>query len=154
MIRTKNGDVAAKNLRTGDIILVPRLAEMDADNPGDDESAVLSWEDSTLTFLELVETTVEVITLKRNPTLFFNGHDDIKFSLTQPIYVRREDSYGIISTGSVEEGDFLIKVSESGEYEEELVESITTDETLSTTYNISCEPYDWFIAGGYLVHNK
>ena len=154
MVKTSNGDVPAKDLKEGDVLLVPSLAEMGPDSPDDDMGAVLAWDNSSLTFLDMVETTIESIGPRTNSTVFFNNRSDAKFSLTQPIYIRREESYRIVTTGSVKEGDFLVRVSESGDYEEELVESITTDETLEATYMISCEPYDWFIAGGYLAHNK
>ena len=45
-------------------------------------------------------------------------------------------------------------IDDNGNITETLVESIQIVEEMSTVYAISCEPQDWFIAGGYLVHNK
>jgi intein/homing endonuclease len=51
-------------------------------------------------------------------------------------------------------GDMLVKILEDGTYTEEEVLEITVLEDSATVYQFSCDDYHWFIAGGYLVHNK
>jgi hypothetical protein len=70
------------------------------------------------------------------------------------MFVKRENEYEVLPSGMVEEGDYLLKISDDGTIVESLVELITTVEEPCTTYLFDCEPQDWFIAGGYLVHNK
>jgi intein/homing endonuclease len=86
--------------------------------------------------------------------MFFNGEEDKKFSLEHPMFVKSNGVYEVIESGHVKEGDFLLQISESGSIIEILVESVTAIAEDSIVYNFGCEPEDWFIAGGYLVHNK
>ena len=62
--------------------------------------------------------------------------------------------YKVMASGVIHEGDYLINVDENGIISETLVEAIQIVQEPSTMYAISCEPQDWFIADGYLVHNK
>jgi hypothetical protein len=86
--------------------------------------------------------------------MFFNGEEDKKFSLEQPMFIKRDSIYQVIDSALIQEGDFLIKISESGHTVETLVNSINVVQEESTVYSFGCEPEDWFIAGGYLAHNK
>jgi hypothetical protein len=162
LIRTAEGDVPAKDIAVGQMVSVPDLAEKTVDEPGDDPQLLFNWSSPTLTFSDgLVNTSIVKLVPTERHCLYFNGQEHKKFSITQAIYVKRsvesdDDTfeYRIVSALSVEMGDYLITVSESGEYGEELVETITATENPEMTYQVDCEPQDWFIAGGYLVHNK
>jgi hypothetical protein len=70
------------------------------------------------------------------------------------MFVKIEGTYKVRTSGSLQTGDILIKVNEDGTMEEQEITEITIEEGMSATYQIDCEPYDWFIAGGLLVHNK
>jgi hypothetical protein len=59
-----------------------------------------------------------------------------------------------LPTSELAVGDILIKVLEDGTYAEEAIDTLTEVEIPEMTYMIACEPQDWFVAGGYLVHNK
>jgi hypothetical protein len=62
--------------------------------------------------------------------------------------------YKVMPSGVIHVGDYLVKIDENGNISEIPVLVIQVVEEMSTVYAISCEPQDWFIAGGYLVHNK
>jgi hypothetical protein len=115
---------------------------------------MFAWSSETLTFGDLVETEVVDLSPKLSPCLYFNNDNSIQFSSTQTIYIKKNGLYKIVPTLEIEVGDVLIKVLENGEYSEVIVETIHTEENPQMTYLIGCEPQDWFIAGGYLVHNK
>ena len=137
----------------GDKAVVPLIQEMTATDPGDSKESMFIWSSETLTLGEQVETEVQYLGPKVAPCLFFNGRDDAKFSFTQTIYIKRDGVYRIVPTSDVEVGDYLITVGPNGEQGEEVVETIDqTDPEM--TYLVGCEPQDWFVAGGYLVHNK
>jgi hypothetical protein len=70
------------------------------------------------------------------------------------MFVKRNGVYEIVESGLVQVGDFLLQISDSGNIIEIPVESLTLVNEDSIVYNFGCEPEDWFIAGGYLVHNK
>ena len=72
------------------------------------------------------------------------------------IFVKKENAnkYEVVPTGTVQIGDYLIKINDNGETEEIEVTSINPVSEESNVLLFSCEPQDWFIAGNYLVHNK
>ena len=134
--------------------MVPLLEEMTADDPGDAKESMFLWSSDSLTFGDQVETEVTYLGPKMSICLYFNDKEENKLSFTQTLYIKREGTYRIVPTSDVELGDYLITVSDSGEYGEELVESISQTDEPEMTYLVGCEPQDWFVAGGYLMHNK
>lgn len=86
--------------------------------------------------------------------MYFNNNDSVKYSTEQPVFVKSDGIYTIKTTGLIVEGDYLIQINADGSYTEEEVVSIHQEGGIKDVYQFSCEPYDWFIAGGYLVHNK
>ncbi len=152
LVRTANGPVAAKDVRVGDKLLTYNLVEMDIDS----EEAMFSWESNSLTFVDqnTIETEIARIVERASTIMFFNENTDAKYSTTQPVFVKIDGTYKVRTTGSLNIGDILIKVSDEGIISEEAITSITIEDEIEMTYQIDCEPYDWFIAGGYLVHNK
>lgn len=154
MVRTTRGEIPAKDVILGDKILVPLLAENTDDSPGDDNPSMFAWSSETLTFGEVVETDIVDLAPKMSPCIYFNGNESAKFSITQTIYVKRDGLYKILPTLELVVGDTLIKVLEDGTYGEEVIETLHQVEIPEMTYLIACEPQDWFVAGGYLVHNK
>ena len=111
----------------------------------------------------LVETTITAITSKDLPAyIYFNNNENVRFSLEQPMFIKSVTGYPslpsvkykVVASGVIHVGDYLINIDDNGNITETLVESIQIVEEMSTVYAISCEPQDWFIAGGYLVHNK
>jgi hypothetical protein len=154
LVRTARGEIPAKDVILGDKILVPLLAENTDDSPGDDKPSMFAWSSETLTFGEVVETDIVDLAPKMSPCIYFNGNESAKFSITQTIYVKRDGLYKIMPTLELVVGDTLIKVLEDGTYGEEVIETLHQVEIPEMTYLIACEPQDWFVAGGYLVHNK
>jgi hypothetical protein len=151
MIHTKDGLVAAKDLVVGQ-----KVSSFVIDELGiDEEHEMFSWKSDSLTLSEeYVEAEVALIVEKSNYIIYFNGDQTARYSTTQPVFVKAGESYEIKTTGSLEVGQVLIKPNFDGTYEEIEITEITLEDEVDVTYQISCEPYDWFVAGGYLVHNK
>jgi hypothetical protein len=157
LIKTSTGLVAVKNISVGDILYTINLAEVANDHQFSLEVDPEDFNSSTLTSTSgLVEAVVTAITAKDLPAyMYFNNNTNGKFSLEQPMFIKTSTGeYRVVASGVIGEGDYLINVDENGNISETLVESIQTVEEPSTMYAISCEPQDWFIADGYLVHNK
>ncbi len=102
-----------------------------------------------------VETRVTAIlqTIK-TAIVYFNGNESARYSAEQPLFVKVGESYEVRLAGNLVVGDYLIKVDENGNSSEELITEVTTTNEPTRVYQISCDPYHWFIAGGYLSHNK
>jgi hypothetical protein len=154
LIYTKNGYVAARDVSTGDVVYSWDVVELPLE---ENTYSFNSWVSETLTINSFVETTVtDKILVEKTQTLCFNDLMGMRFSLEQPIFIKRNGLYRIELSGSVEEGDYLVTYASDGQYSETLVESILlVNESVETDlYFFSTEPYDWFFAGGILVHNK
>jgi hypothetical protein len=154
LIYTNNGYIAARDVAVGDIVYSWDVAELPLE---ENTYSFNSWVSETLTINSFVETTVtDKMLVEKTQTLCFNDLMGMRFSLEQPIFIKRNGLYRIELSGSVEEGDYLVTYASDGQYSETLVESILlVNESVETDlYFFSTEPYDWFFAGGILVHNK
>lgn len=154
LIKTKSGDVPAKEIQVGDKILSFNILEIPLE---DVQSSDWDWRNiaiPNLTIVDSVETTVtQIIPSEKQEIVYFNSQNDKKYSLTQPMFIKDSPYYFIKESGSVQIGDVLIKI-DNNQIFEEVVYSINIEEGQTTVYQFSCEPQDWFIAGNYLVHNK
>lgn len=154
LVMTPGGLVAAKDLKVGDKVM---SFAIDEKKPESDAGVLFMWDSQSLTISdkEPVETEiVRIIEKGDSAIIYFNGNTESKYSITQPVFIRSEGIYKIRTTGSLEVGDFIINIDGDGNVSEEEIVDITIEEDLGTVYQIDCEPYQWFIAGGYLVHNK
>jgi hypothetical protein len=154
LIYTNNGYIAARDVAVGDVVYSWDVAELPLE---ENTYSFDSWISETLTINSFVETTVvDKFLVEKMQTLCFNNLMGMRFSLEQPIFIKRNGFYRIELSGSVQEGDYLVTYASDGQYSETLVESILiVNESVETDlYFFSTEPYDWFFAGGILVHNK
>ena len=148
LVSTSNGKIPAKDVKIGDTVYTLDIAEI---NP--EESMSLS--SAALTSNGIVEAEINNIeTSEKDIVIWFNNDDSAKFSQEQPMFVKRDGQYGILQSGLVDSGDYLIKISEDGSITETLVEEVNTLEGSFTVYSFSSGPQSWFIAGDYLVHTK
>lgn len=152
LIRTANGLVAAKDIKVGDKVLSYKIEE----KPQSEDSNVFMWNSTSITLSKDVSETeiVRVVEKKDSAVMFFNGNSDVKYSITQPVFIKSGNEYKIRTTGSLELGDLIIGVDINGNIIEEEIIDITIEDKLETVYQIDAEPLQWFIAGDYLVHNK
>jgi hypothetical protein len=125
----------------------------------DEEDTYMLWSSNSLTAKTAgyVEATITNISLSvKDKVVFFNNNRSASYSLTQPIFIKdAEGTFGMKISYDICVGDTLIKILADGSITEELVIRIGYTELPEiSTYAISVEPYDWFIAGGFLVHNK
>lgn len=151
---TPNGLIAAKDLKVGDKVISFAIDEKEQES---DSGVLFMWDSESLTISnkEPVETEIIRIVEKGDSAIiYFNENTESKYSITQPVFVKSDGIYKIRTTGSLEVGDFIVNIDENGNISEEEILDITIEDDLGTVYQIDCEPYQWFIAGGYLVHNK
>lgn len=153
LVRTPSGLIPAKDVNVGDKVIAIGLSEIPTEGSG--QFDYTTWNASSLTSEGIVEVdVVDIVPSVKNSVIWFNNESDKKYSLTQPMFVKRVGNYQVIVTSDVEVGDKLIKVNLDGSISEINVDSIQTDDAEYTVYQFNCEPQDWFIAGDYLVHNK
>lgn len=148
LVRTSNGTIPAKDVKIGDTVYTLDIAEMNIE-----ESMALN--SPSLTSNGIVEAEINNIeTSEKDVIVWFNNDDSAKFSQEQPMFVRRDGQYGILSSGLVDVGDCLVKISEDGSITETPVTDVNTLEGSFTVYSFSSGPQSWYIAGDYLVHTK
>jgi hypothetical protein len=153
-IMTPTGLVKAKNISVGDTVLSLDFNEISTE----DEYNYRIWNSESLTkkIEDFVETTItNVIASVKDNVVYFNDKQESLYSLQQTMFVKDSDGiYRIKLSGAIGVGDTLIHVSGDGSVIEEPVIKVDFIEEDHTVYTFSAEPYDWFIAGGFLVHNK
>jgi|694.fasta_scaffold32527_4 hypothetical protein len=147
LINTPNGLIPIKNLNIGD-----QIYSIDSDSLNKDSSI-------NLNSLELMSkgfsiTEIDNIVISEKDTVLSFNNEDFKVSQEQPIFIKRDGIYGVISAGLVDESDYLIKINNSGEIEEVKVNFIQTYSGNFNVYSISLNENSWYVAGDYLVHTK
>jgi hypothetical protein len=155
LIRTPNGDVAAKDIKVDDFITSVGIQEIELEGLTSSDYDWRSIAIPTATNTGIVEVRVtasEESTVQE--VVYFNGESETKFSLDHPMFLKGDPNYVFILAGGVKVGDILIKIAPDGSIIEVPVTSINTDDTSHKVYKFSCEPQDWFISGDYLTHNK
>lgn len=155
LVRTTNGEVAAKDLQVGDMFATVNISEIPLEGVA---SADWDWRSiaiDTITTSGPVEAVItEIVPSEVQEVVWFNGDSTKKYSLTQPIFVKGTPFIVVKEAGNITLGDILIQINNDGSNTEVPVTSIDSDDTVHNVYQFSCEPQDWFVAGGYLVHNK
>ena len=157
LISTPKGLIRAADIEPGDRIYSINIEEVP--NTGLNNQSQFDYTGFESTTLKSTDGLVETIVMSavrgvKDHIMYFNGQDSIKFSLEQPMFVKRNNEYEILPSGVIEKGDYLLNVDDQGQISETLVEDIEIIEGPSMVVLFDCEPQDWFIAGGYLVHNK
>ena len=156
LIDTPNGQVAAKDLQVGDAVYTVSLQEIPlSDETGQYDFDYVGFESDTLTSLEKTTTTITAIDPStRDMLVCFNNEEEKLYSTSQPIFAKSNNKYQVMPTGALSAGDYLVAVNIDGSLTEVLIETVDTIARNANVYQFNCEPADWFIAGGYLVHNK
>ena len=155
LIRTPNGDVAAKDIKVDDLITSVGIQEIELEGLTSSDYDWRSISIPTATNTGIVEVRVtasEESTVQE--VVYFNGESETKFSYDHPMFLKGDPNYVFILAGGIKVGDILIKIAPDGSIIEVPVTSIDTDDTSHKVYKFSCEPQDWFISGDYLTHNK
>jgi hypothetical protein len=152
LIDTPRGLVAAKDIKIGESLYAVSIAELDTDQRATRDFNIGST--FTLTNPEPVETQVTVIKISmKSEIMYFNDNYEAKFSDQHTMFAKVDGQYVTKSSGELKVGDYLLRMQEDGSYIDEEITSINMLEIPTPVYEFSCEPYHWFIAGGYLVHN-
>jgi hypothetical protein len=156
LIKTVGGEMSAKDVQVGDKVLTVDINEIPLEDYSSNDWDWRSVSIESLTIPEgFVEATItNVVESEKQEVVWFNGEENKKYSLTQPIFVKDSPYYIIKEAGNVRIDDVLIQINSNGAATEIPVTLIETDDSGHTVYQFSCEPQDWFIAGNYLVHNK
>jgi hypothetical protein len=148
LVKTPNGGIPVKDLKMGDSIYSINIDEVNTNNS-------ISLNSSTLTATGFVEVEIDDISVSQKDTVVcFNEDYSSKYSQEQPFFIKRDGSYGVISAGLVNEGDYLIKINEDGSTEESLINNIEIFNGDFNVYSLSLSSQTWYIAGGCLVHTK
>ena len=155
VVLTTEGEKPISEIQIGDKLVTILIPELSTDQ--ENIASPFTWSSESLQAIEITETeVVTIIPSQKVDRIYFNDMQDVKFTYEHPIFIKKNDEYRIVQASYVNEGDYILKLNSDNSITEILVESITTEilEEASDVYNLSCEPYDWYFAGGMLVHNK
>lgn len=143
-------------MQVGDAVYTVSLQEIPlSDETGQYDFDYVGFESDTLTSLEKTTTTITAIDPStRDMLVCFNNEEEKLYSTSQPIFAKSNNKYQVMPTGALSVGDYLVAVNIDGSLTEVLIETVDTIARNANVYQFNCEPADWFIAGGYLVHNK
>jgi hypothetical protein len=147
LINTPNGMIPIKNLNIGDSVY-----SIDSDSLNKESSINLNSTELISKGLSITE--INNIDISEKDTVISFNNEDFKVSQEQPIFIKRDNVYGVISAGLVDESDYLIKINNIGEIEEVKIDSIQNYSGHFNVYSISLNENSWYIAGDYLVHTK
>ena len=154
LIETSNGPVAAKDIKVGDKVLSVSIKEID----NSENTPVEFGFGNLLTLGSEGITETEIVKVEehsdKTEIVYFNDNSEAKYSNEHPMFIKSGDEYHVRLAKNVKLGDFLIRINADGSRTEKEILSITNLRENSKVYEFSCSPYMWFIAGGYLVHNR
>lgn len=134
------------------------IYSISADNldESDLNGKLYSWQTNYIENPRLVETRVKSIyQFKHTKLVYFNKDNNAKFSLEEPMLIKRNDSYEFITSGMIELGDTLLRYfPEEDKFHEVVVNDIDFEDGEFTTYNLITEPQNMLLVNGWVVHNK
>ena len=149
-VRTTEGYIKAKDLRVGQKLISYEFDELPAKGSYDVEL----WTANSISNDKIVETNINAIkALEAGTTVMFNSKKDRRFSLEHMLLVKRDDKYTFMQAGVVRVGDILVYDIDD-RMTDVVVESIGYLDEDTTVYDITVDPYDTFIAGDIIAHNK
>lgn len=148
LVRTKDGLVAASDLKVGDKILSADVESFPYDNLAATDIDLINWTAEN-PHVNLVET--EVVGLRYRTAKWAVLVDSDIFSDTHYIMVKRGDVTSFVKSLDLEPTDLIWS------YSERTWLSITVLEKLDVTHevvSIDCEPYDIFFTERMLTHDS
>ncbi len=159
---TRGEGIKIQDLRVGDVLLSYKIEDLDetAEN-----ASLEAFNYSSAKVKPLLKTSTTIVSLTQsdsakdtviiNGTLHITTYDSV---LTfkkdgDPLGFRTGKNIWIwIEASRVEVGDYIIGKN----FQEMKVTEVEYNlgKNQAPTYQMDCEPYDWYYAGGILVHNK
>ncbi|CAB5218120.1 Fibronectin type III [uncultured Caudovirales phage] len=151
LILTPEGEVLAKEIKIGDKVNSYSFNELPNSEVEYDPA---TWSSIELTGAENVIAEIDGIKIHEvETTLTFNNDPGKRFSLDHVMLIKKDGTYMFVQASVVEVGDILIS-SFNGQTEETPVESINFIDEKANVYEFRVTPYDLFIAGGLITHNR
>lgn len=151
LILTPEGEVLAKEIKIGDKVNSYSFNELPNSETEYDPA---TWSSTELTGAQNVVADVDGIKVYEvETTLTFNNDPGKRFSLDHVMLIKRNGVFMFVQASVVQVGDTLIS-SFDGQVEETPVESINFIDEKANVYEFRITPYDLFIAGGLITHNR
>jgi hypothetical protein len=151
LIKTTTGYSKAKDLYVGQKLVSYDFEELpQLEKTYDMET----WSTKTLSTGKIVEATIQAIKIRQvSVNVMFNGLKTRRFSLEHMLLARRDDTYMFVQAGVIRTGDYLV-YDINDKTVDVLVEQIGYLNENTDVYDFTVSPYDLFIAGDIIAHNK
>lgn len=114
-------------------------------NPDIDDS----WRQFAVSSLVATPSTTTVVAvLKSQFTYYYKINDELEVTLEHPLLTKRGPNWVFAQVKDIRIGDYLFKNGSAA-----LVRTIVQINTPVEVWNLDVEPYDLYVANGYLAHN-
>lgn len=140
----------ARHIFVDDVIYCPSFSEFK------DSDDIYNWSSNKLSNFSLKEIAITKVYEYQHPKIiYFNNDNATKFSLEQPILIKRNNKIEFLTTAMVKEGDILFRYYPTDNLLNEFaVTSITIQEGTFSTYNFYAEPSNLLFANGLIIGTK
>jgi hypothetical protein len=152
LISTPKGFVKAEDLKVGDVVHSVRFEELSTDETA---YSLLTWVSMSMTPVEMVETTVRALVVKKSVDAYISINGDL-FSAEHNILVESNGKYSFAQAGDVGIGDRVLK--RTGNSLNDLVWTMVLSNDVvfdsATVYLFDTEDQDVLFTKGMLTHNR
>jgi hypothetical protein len=148
LVRTKDGLVAAHDLKVGDKILSADVESFPYDNLASTDIELINWTSET-PYVNLVET--EIVNLRYRTAKWAVIVDSDIFSDTHYIMVKRGDVVSFVKALDLEHTDLIWSYVDRNWISISVLEKVDVNHEV---VSIDCEPYDIFFTERMLTHDS
>jgi hypothetical protein len=148
LVRTKDGLVAAHDLKVGDKLLSANVESFPYDNLAATDIDLINWT-SENPYVHIVET--EIVNLRYRTAKWAVIVDSDIFSDTHYIMVKRGEETSFVKALDLEHTDLIWSYSEKNWISISILEKVDVDHEV---VSIDCEPYDIFFTERMLTHDS
>jgi hypothetical protein len=151
LVSTPSGYVKAEDIVVGSVVHSVRFEELSTDET---VYTLPEWNTSTLTPVELVETTITSVVVAKTVDVYLDLNGDL-VTPEHPVLVKSGDVYRFKQAGDVQIGDLVLR--RAGDTVDDLVwEPVVTNEVVEATvdvYLFDAEDQDVLFTKNFLSHN-
>jgi|688.fasta_scaffold32527_5 hypothetical protein len=140
---------ASGNIFVDDILICPSFLEF---KENDD---IYSWSSKTISNISIKEFRVSTVFEYKHSKLISFNNFPAKFSLEQPILIKRYNTFYFLTTAMVQEGDIFLQYDETtNKFNYKTIDSILIEEGDFNTHNFYMDSNKIYLVDGIIVASK
>jgi hypothetical protein len=140
---------ASGNIFVDDILICPSFLEFKEDDD------IYSWSSSTMSNISIKEFRVSTVFDYKHPKIISFNNLSAKFSLEQPILIKRYNKFYFLTTAMIQEGDIFLHYDvTTNKFNYQTINSILVEEGDFNTHNFYMESNKIYLVDGIVVASK